>query len=88
MTAMTEIEIFQLQEKYRGIRVEDLNETNPSYSCIICSKLTTCTFSAKVTAKIGNAELIRIEGNPAAGKCCPECDPVTEEVFAARYDFH
>ena len=30
--------IQKLLDEYRGLRVEDLDEMNPEYSCVICSK--------------------------------------------------
>ena len=27
----------RLKEKYRGLRIEDLDLLNPSYSCVICA---------------------------------------------------
>jgi hypothetical protein len=31
-----------LSEKYRGLRKEDLEKMNPSFSCIICKKFKEC----------------------------------------------
>jgi len=32
----------QLSQKYRGLRKEDLEELNPSYSCVLCKKFAVC----------------------------------------------
>jgi hypothetical protein len=31
-----------LSKKYRGLRREDLEKMNPSYSCVICQKFKEC----------------------------------------------
>lgn len=75
--------IANIKNKYRGIRVEELNELNPSYSCIICAHLHSCV----EIARISSSGLLRLDGKAGIGKCCPKCIQVSEPVFARRYDF-
>jgi|PlaIllAssembly_1097288.scaffolds.fasta_scaffold14217_7 hypothetical protein len=64
----------EISEKYIGVRKQDLNEMNPWYSCVICSKYydQSCprSFSSRGT-----------------GHACDEANPLEVEVFIAEYDF-
>jgi hypothetical protein len=37
--------IARIKEKYRGINEGDLDEWNPGYSCVICSRFNDCGLS-------------------------------------------
>jgi hypothetical protein len=62
---------------------------NPEYSCVICSKLKTCDKTPRISRNTGNGSIEQVDpdGQPGKGKCCSECEQITEEVFAYRYNF-
>jgi hypothetical protein len=74
--------------RYRGLKPKDVDEGNPNYSCVICSKLGTCNNKAYRSAPIdSNGMIARAVDKPSLGCSCPECDPISETDFAMRYDF-
>jgi hypothetical protein len=58
-------------DKYRGLRVEELCEMNPEYSCVICKK----HYSEECKEKHD------------IGGSCPEHEKLDVDIFTAKYDF-
>mgnify|MGYP001222820841 CR=1 FL=1 len=76
--------IKELTTKYRGINPEHLDKMNPCYSCVICKGRTPYV---EVDGKIDNSTMITCKNCGDLNGSCPDHTIISEEEFAARYNF-